>query len=407
MAVYRKKGCKTYTMDFRFAGQRILEPTGTRSKTLAKKIEDMRRRGLEAGAAGVRKPERPRIFSVAADEWLEAMRPAVAASTLRIYKTDLAHLKPVFGGMLVCDIEAKDVLAYQKARLGENSKPDKDGPKPKTVNLEVGTLRAILKRAGAWARIQPHVKMLPVRDDIGRAISAQEEAALLAACASSRSRSLHTFVTLALATGVRYGVIRTLTWAQIDLERGLVRWGKDKTAAGTGNTVPLSQRALAALKFWAAQFPKRQPEHFVFPLERYGGAGRKGPQGTRQDAAFSGGKAYATDLTKPVGDIKEAWKAAKKRAKVACRFHDLRHTACSRTLAAGRPLPVVSKLFGWSAGTAVRMALRYGHFSEAELRKAIEATSLPGTPTVAQELTQGPADFHADSAAAGQVEIRN
>ena len=43
--------------------------------------------------------------------------------------------------------------------------------------------------------------MLPTRDDIGRAISTEEETALLQACGQSRSRSLVPFVTLAIETG--------------------------------------------------------------------------------------------------------------------------------------------------------------------------------------------------------------
>ena len=61
---------------------------------------------------------------------------------------------------------------------------------PKTINLEIGTLRAILRRNRLWAAIQPDVRMLPTRDDIGRAITPEEETALLAACGQSRSRSL-------------------------------------------------------------------------------------------------------------------------------------------------------------------------------------------------------------------------
>jgi len=30
---------------------------------------------------------------------------------------------------------------------------------------------------------------------------------------------------------------------------------------------------MAALGFWATHFPEREPEHYVFPTERYGAAG--------------------------------------------------------------------------------------------------------------------------------------
>ncbi len=83
---------------------------------------------------------------------------------------------------------------YQKKRVD-------GGASPKTANLEIGTLRAILKRSGQWARLQPEVEMLPTQDDVGRAITPKEESALLQACGKSRSRSLVPFVTLAIETG--------------------------------------------------------------------------------------------------------------------------------------------------------------------------------------------------------------
>ena len=54
------------------------------------------------------------------------------------------------------------------------------------------------------------------------------------------------FVTLAIETGARYGVIRTLPWRNVDFKNRCLKWGKDKTPAGTGRVVPLSQRALPA-----------------------------------------------------------------------------------------------------------------------------------------------------------------
>ncbi len=378
MSIFRYKGSKVWTMDFLFHGQRIRESTGTRSKTLALKIEDKRRRALEEGAAGIRKRQQPLLLSVAADDWLKLKKATLAPRSVKIEQANLAHLLPELGRKLICDIEAADVARYQQKRLDEKASP-------KTVNLEIGTLRAILKRGGQWARLQPEVKMLTTRDDVGRAITPEEEAALLQACSQSRSRSLVPFVTLAIETGARYGVIRTLQWGCVDLENRCLKWGKDKTASGTGRIVPLSQRAYAALSFWATHFPKRKPEHYVFPAERYGAGGDK----------FSP-KAYKVDPSKPIGDIKEAWEAARLRAAkilkgeteetdseekiapLACRFHDLRHTAVSRMLNAGTPIAKVAKIVGWSPATMVRMAARYGHFSLNDLRGAVESINGAG-----------------------------
>jgi len=116
------------------------------------------------------------------------------------------------------------------------------------------------------------------------------------------------------------------------------------------------------LEFWASNFPNRQPTDYVFPSERYGAAG-------------NGFKpcSYQTDPSKLIGRWKAAWEAAKTRAGVHSRFHDLRHTGCTRMLEAGVPFPVLAMIMGWSPATTVRMAKRYGHIGQRALRTAVEA----------------------------------
>jgi integrase len=226
-----------------------------------------------------------------------------------------------------------------------------------------------MKRHGAWARVQADIRMLPAHGDVGRAISGAEERLLLRECARSRSRSLLPFVTLAIETGARKDVIRTLVWMWIDFANACIRFGKDKTPSGTGRIIPLNRSALETLKFWAGQFPERKPEHYVFPAERYGASG---------DGFES--CAYATEPTKPMGSLKEAWETAKERSGVKCRFHDLRHTAVSRMLDASVPITKVAKIVGWSPATMVRMAARYGHFTLEDLRSAVESISRSEVP---------------------------
>jgi len=357
MSVYRRG--ETWWFKFKFAGQTIRESAKTSSKTVAKSAERTRRRELEEGFNGISKSQRAQLFSVAADNWLEAKTAHLAPRSVRIETLNLKHLKPTFGGMLVCDIRADDVAAYQSARLRVNAAP-------KTVNLEVGTLRAILRKHRLWANIQPDVTMLRVRDDVGRALSPTEEKALLRECRNSRSRSLYVAVEVALGTCMRYSEIRLLRWNQIDFDRNELRVGKSKTEHGEGRVIPLSQRVRTVLEFWAARLPHRKPNEYVFPFERYGGKGKDGAFG------FSGSVAYDADPTKPVGDWKEGWEAAKKRAGVGCRFHDLRHTGCTRMLEAGVPFSVVSEIMGWSASTAVRMVKRYGHIGQSARRDAVD-----------------------------------
>lgn len=401
MSLYRPKGTKVWTMDFMFHGQRIRETTGMASITRAREVEDKRKQALRDGGAGIRKAQAPRLLSVAASEWQGSKKLVWSPKMGEIAANSMAHLLPILGKKLLVDIEARDVAKYQRARVGE-------GASGRTVNIEVAMLRQVMRKRGAWERIKPDVQMLPERQDVGRALTPEEESVLLRECGQSRSRILLPFVMLALETGARMNTIRTLQWTNIDLVNRCLKFGKDKTAAGTGRTVPLNQRAVQTLSFWAQQFPNREPQHYVFPLEKCRKAG------TEEEFGFTGAVIYKTDPLHPIGDVKEAWEGAKRRTQRNCpacedgllvdkhkpakgfvcesckaeaaelpaalsrvRFHDLRHTAVSRMIAARVPLPIIAKIVGWSAGTMAKMAARYGHFGMEELRGAVESISSP------------------------------
>jgi integrase len=378
--------------DFIFERQRVRESAKTRSKTLAKEAERVRHRELEQSYNGIKRRDRAKLFSVAADEWLVLKSLTLAASSQRIERDNLKHLRPHLEKRLVPDIQAKDVSRYQQARLAQ-------GASPKTINLEVGTLRAILRRHRVWAEIQQDLRMLPTVDDVGHAITPEEEAALLTGCLKSRCRCLYIAVMLALNTGMRYSEIRLLRWRQMDFVARILTVGKSKSPTGTGRAIPLNSRILRVLEMWAAHFPGRQPAHFVFPSEKYGAAGEEDSFG------FTAGPVvYDTDPTQPIGDWKEAWEKAKERAgailsgkteteeeesePLQCRFHDLRHTAVTRLLEAGIPYPVVASMMGWSAATAIRMAKRYGHIGSKALRAAADV--LGGVETPAESPKKSP-----------------
>lgn len=413
MAIYRPKGSNVWVMDFIFHSQRIRESTGMTSKTRAKEVYEKRKQSLKDGTAGIRRQQHPHLLSAAADKWQEAKRAKWSDSMQDIAKCSSAHLLPVLGKRLVVDIEARDITKYQAGRLAE-------GASNRTINIEVGLLRQIMRRSGAWARIQADVTMLPERQDVGQALTAEQERMLLVECGRSVSSALLPFVSLALETGARYNTIRTLQWGNIDFANRCLKFGKDKTASGTGRIIPLNQRALETLRFWAQEFQNRQPAHFVFPSEKYGLHGKEG--------TFGGVvQVYECDPDKPVGTIQSAWESAKKRTQRHCpncedgtladrekpatgyvcencrfetadlpaaltrlRFHDLRHSAVSRMIAARVPIPMIAKIVGWSPSTMAKMAARYGHFGIEELRSAVESISVIAKPESAAQYPQNP-----------------
>ncbi|MGC2639840.1 MAG: integrase [Acidobacteriaceae bacterium] len=413
MSIYKPSGSNVFVMDFMFHSQRIRETTGMTSKTRAKEVYEKRKQALKDGTAGIRRQARPDLLSTAATQWQQAKQLKWSPKMASIVHYAIGHLLPVLGKKLLVDIEARDIAKYQTARLAE-------GASNRTVNIEVGMLRQIMRKYGAWARIQSDVTMLPERQDAGCALTPEQETMLLLECGRSVSRALLPFVTLALETGARYNTIRTLQWGNIDFVNRGLKFGKDKTAAGTGRTIPLNQRAVEILKFWAQGFPNRQPLHFVFPSEAYGLHGTEGTFGGTVQV-------YSYDPEKPVGTIQTAWQSAKKRTQRHCpncgdgtlidrerpatgyecadchfetpnlpvaltrlRFHDLRHSAVSRMIAARVPIPIIARIVGWSPGTMAKMAARYGHFGIEELRSAVESMSATAKPEIAAGYPQNP-----------------
>ena len=356
MALFRYPDRKTWWYDFRFAGQTVRESARTRSKTMARRAEEARRRSMEEGYHGLKKRSAPPLFSVAAKDWLTVKTPHWAPKTTTIEKNNLAHLLAVFGTRLLTDIEAIDISRYQRDRLSQ-------GAAPKTCNLEVGTLRAILRQFRMWADLQPDIRMLQTNQSVGRILSTDEERALLRACGASRSRSLLPAVALALNTGLRYSEIRLLRWEQVDLVGQTVTVGRTKTKAGSGRVIPLNDRIAGILEFWAGQFPDRRTDHYVFPQERYGGA-------TDEFTPC----VHHTEPATPIGSWKTSWQTARTQAGVTLRFHDLRHSACTRMLEGGVPLAVVADVLGWSPATATKMAKVYGHIGDGARRQAMQTT---------------------------------
>ena len=399
MSLYRPAGSKIYWMDFHYHGQRIRESTEMPSITRAREVQAKRKQGLRDGSAGIRKAEAPRLFVTAAEEFCERKAQTWSPSMRVSARNSLNHLLPTFGKKLLSDVDARDIAKYQRTRLAE-------GASNRSVNIEVGLVRGIMRRAGLWARVAVDVSMLKERDDVGRALTPEEESILLGECAASRSRVLRPFIVLLLDTGARLNTIRSLQWGSVDLTNASLRIGKDKTPSGTGRTIPLNGRALETLRFWSQSFPGRTAADYVFPAETYATAGAEGIFGFQSTIVLE------SDPSKPVGSVKTAWEQAKARTRLHCpqcksgrlaeaeepntghvcvgchwkteqlppgltsvRIHDLRHSAVSRMVAARYPLPMIGQIVGWSNGTLAKMVHRYGHYGLEEMRQAVQAIS--------------------------------
>lgn len=187
------------------------------------------RREIEAAYSRVPKRRAPRTIEVDATNWLSLKRATFALSSFSIAESGLRlHLLPKLKKRLLSDIDAHTISRHQRQRL-------KEGASPKSINLEFGTLRALLRHHELWTdALRRDVRPLKVRDDHGRSLTVDEERRLTDACRSSRSPSLGPAFVVAMQTGLRYSELRMLRWSQVDFLNALVTVGDSKTAAGTG-----------------------------------------------------------------------------------------------------------------------------------------------------------------------------
>ena len=161
----------------------------------------------------------------------------------------------------------------------------------------------------------------------------------------------------ALATGLRQGNIRRLTWDQVDLHRRIATIEHGDTKNGEGLGVPLNELAMAVLQ-------RRHGRHksHVFTY-----AGR------------------------PIGQVNtKAWKDALKRAGIKeFRWHDLRHTWASWLRQNDVPTWVLQELGGWKSEVMVR---RYAHMSVKHLQPYADQLNFSphtGISGEAQETAKG------------------
>lgn len=344
MAVFKRGGVWWY--EFVYAGKRIRESAKTSRKTIAIESERNRRLELEKTHAGMPTERREnRIMSVN-----DFVRPYIESYGLNHRPTSVAfitsslkNVQRLMGNELLPDVTEQRIRQYVSDRLKE----DASG---RSINAELGELSRALGKH--WSVLWPRVRKLEENKDVGKALSAEEEQRLIEAAQESKSPVLQTLIRVALLTGMRIGELTGLTWRQIDFGEGVVTVGKAKTAAGTGRQIPMNDDLLQALgehKYWfQREFGETKPEYFLFPF----------------------GSPTPSDPTRPMVEVKTAWETVREKAKVDCRWHDFRHTVCTKLAEAGVPESTMLAIMGHMSRS---MLERYSHIRLAAKRQAVLA----------------------------------
>jgi integrase len=370
MAVYKptRKGdsSKFYVCEFVYQGKRFQESTGATSKTVAKEYEKRRKAEMERAAAGLpteRKATRIRTVSEVIQPYLAAYAVSHRPKSVLFAKGRLAHIKKALGGVVLSDLTDDRIRAYIRQRQADKVHvgPAKDGEQQstrlisgRTINMEVGELSRAIGQP--WSLLWPKVRKLEERKNVGRALSPQEQKALLDGLKDRRTPHLPTLIPLLLLTGMRAGEALSLTWAQADLMGKSLTVGRAKTANGTGRVIPINDDLASILAAHHGWFVKEfggepSPDHYLFPW----------------------GSPLPTDPTRPVSDLKHGWETLREQTGVSCRLHDLRHTFATRLAENGVSESTMLALMGHMSRS---MLERYSHIRMTAKRDAVAGVTL-------------------------------
>ena len=170
-----------------------------------------------------------------------------------------------------------------------------------------------------------------------RFLSKDEQATLLGACKKSNWDKFYLVVLLAVTTGARIGEILNLKWSDINFLNRTALLAKTKN--GKPRLLPLTQPVIEEMMMC------RENTNFLI---------------------FHNTVSKTTPC-----DLKKSWAKALKRSGIGhCRFDDLRHTAASNLVTAGRTLFEVGTLLGHSSTS---MTARYAHLAIEHTRDMVDS----------------------------------
>jgi integrase len=345
-----KRG-KTWWVDFSAAGERFRLSVGTgdwrQAESRAKEmVADalsgrMTRAALDTG-------KQP--FTDAADLYLEARRLDLAESSLKKERQLLTFPKRFFTRASLASIMADSLNAYRKWRT-------ENGAGPVIINMEMGVLRRILKRAKRWHLVGGDLRPLKERHSLRQALTPEQKAQLFAAARQQPEWDVaRCAMTLTLNTTMRGCELRGLRWGDVDLTGELVTVRRSKTEAGE-RVIPLTPDAIAALmemRERAALLGDVLSGHFVFP-------------------ACENGHVHPT---RPQTSWRTAWRKLTRAAGLPqLRFHDLRHQAITELAESQANEEIIRSIAGH---VSPRMLHHYSHIRLEAKRRALEVLSQPG-----------------------------
>ena len=251
-----------------------------------------------------------------------------------------------FGDVRLSALTREAIAGYQQARHDA-------GIANRTVNMDVGALRRVLKHCGRWRALQDHVRNLPERaSSIGRALTRAEQRRLFDVAASNPEwEHVYCAATVAANTSMRPVEVKHLRRRDVDLFAGTATVARSKNMT-SHRVIPLNRAARKAIirmleRADALGFVR--PDHYVWPACQWG----------------------QFDPTQPIRKWDTAWRSLRAAAGLPrLRFHDLQHTIITELAEMGVPDHVIESITGHLSR---RMLEHYSHIRLEAKRQALEA----------------------------------
>ena len=198
------------------------------------------------------------------DQYLDYCAVNRAESTFELHRLCCRHLVGYFGDCPLGDITSQSLEGYKTHRREKrvNMGRGRTKVKPRTVNIELGVLRKMLKvgKIRGLVKKVPHFEMLREEKPDIRFLTVEEANRLVDACQDW----LRPIVVMGLETGMRRGEILGLTWNDIDLENGRITIRTSTTKTKEPRVIPMSPRIWEELSRLERKgvllFPKRNGE---------------------------------------------------------------------------------------------------------------------------------------------------
>ncbi len=352
MARYWNKRRKRWIAQVTHEGYRASK--ACRSVKEAKDAEVDILKDLKAQVASERAEEQgPATLRLLCETYqLDLERRGKAADSVTRAKDTKKRLEEVFGKKRMDEpltrLTEADIYAFRAERLRQWAKKGKKqdqeqekkkevrGVKPSTINRDLRTLRAMLKKALPGFRF-PAGAFLKEDETRVRWLEPIQEVDVMSRLRSPFDRMCR----LANLTLMRLSEIRTLRREHVALSQGVVTLVKTK--AQEPQAVVLSGEARDILQ---KQLDSHRSD-WVFP----------GPSGRPYSRVH----------------VSREWRRAAKAAGLTdFHFHDLRHDGATKALNAGFSAPIVMSLGRWKTE---RMMRRYAAVTDKTLRAAAEAVS--------------------------------